>query len=178
MDCEAVDAGFAAMLQDNAGARVGLQAAWEAAAGDEATRWLLSAAALLGHGADFADFRGLQAWIDRFAAGEQAEPALERAIDRLRIDAARVQRPSLTHDHAIDAPVARQAAARLFDALRDGQWPTGDEQLMLAKALYDYHGLDDDEQRCERVATLVAECAGRAPQVTPSPQLLCRRSSP
>lgn len=169
MDCEAVDAGFAAMLHDNAGAGQALDAAWKAAAGDDATRWLLSAAALLGHGADFADFRGLQSWVHRFAAGEQAAPALQRDIDRLRIDGARVQLPSLTHDVALDAPGAREAAARLFEALRAGLWPAGDEQLMLAKALYDYHGLNDDEQRCERVALLVAESAGRAPAPAHSP---------
>lgn len=41
MDCEAVDAGFAALLQDPTSARPALDCAWPAAAGDIATRWLL-----------------------------------------------------------------------------------------------------------------------------------------
>jgi len=40
MDCEAVDAGFAALRQDPTSARGALDCAWSAAAGDIATRWL------------------------------------------------------------------------------------------------------------------------------------------
>ena len=163
MDCAAVDAAFAAMLQDEASARQPLQEAWLAAEGDQATRWLLSAAALLGYGADFADFRGLQNWIDRFNAAAQTAPELARPIDRLRVDAARVQLTALTHDHPLDAPATQAAAARLFEALRQGQWPGGGEHLMLAKLLYEYHGLEDDEQRCDRVAALVGHGATAAP---------------
>ncbi len=74
-----------------------------------------------------------------------------------------MQRPCLTDGHPLDAPTAKAAAARLFDALRGGQWPGGDEHLMLAKARYDYHGLEEDELRCDRIAALVGTGAGPAP---------------
>lgn len=108
----------------------------------------------------------MQIWIDRFADSEAAAPGLSRPGNQLRVDAARVQLPCLTHDHPLDASTAKAAAARLFDALRGGQGPGGDEHLMLAKALYDYHGLEDDELRCDRIAALIGTGAGSVPAST------------
>lgn len=153
-----VDACMALVLRDDSAARAPLEQAWAAAerSGDAAAQYVLAAVALLAVNVEFADFRGLSRWIARFQAGAAAAPALSREVDALRVDAASTLLPSLDHAFAHDGPAARQAAERLFEALRLGRWPGGDEHLLLAKTLYDHYGMQNDAQRGERVAAFVA----------------------
>ena len=137
MDCEAVDAGSRPCCKTPPTPGRRWTAPGRSPLATSPHAGCFSAAALPACGADFADFRGLQIWIDRFADSEAAAPGLSRPGNQLCVDAARVLLPRLTQDHPLDAPAAKAASARLFDALRGGQWPGGDEHLMLAKALYD-----------------------------------------
>lgn len=162
-----IDACMAQLLADDAAARPLLQQAWQQAqqAGDHASCWRLAALALLAINTDFADFRGLADWLNRFADGEAAAPALPRPVDRLRVDAARLVRPTLDDRHDLAGPVCQGAAQRLQAALRDQQLPPGDETVLLAKALYEHLGLAYDSVGCSHVAAyvnpLVAAAAGR-----------------
>lgn len=150
------DRQLAAVLADPAAARVPLEQAWQAtqAQGDATGAWLLSAVALLAAAVDFADFRGLATWLARFDSGEREGLVAERTADALRLDAARLARPALDHRFDFRSPALRDAAHRLFDALRNHRWPAGDEHVLLAKILYDYHGLEYEEAACERLAAM------------------------
>lgn len=152
MDTAAVDACFACLVHDEALARPLLEQA-HAAATDAATRRLLAAGALLAINVEFADFRGLADWLQRFEAAADAVGP-DRPQDRARLDAALLTRPSLDDRFAPDDDAVQAAAERLFEALRRGLPVSVDERLLLAKALYDYHGLQDNRSRCERVAAL------------------------
>lgn len=158
MNGAAIDDCFALMLSDDAAARGPLEQAWQHAhaAGDLPTQWLLAATAILAIHADCADFRGLATWIERFQAGEQATPELERETDRQRVDCARIVLPALDHRFAFDSDHAHAAAQRLLDGLREGRWPAGDEFAQLAKALFIYHTLEYDSQAAERLAALAS----------------------
>jgi DNA-binding SARP family transcriptional activator len=147
---------MALLLSDDAAAREPMDAAWRAAhqRGDLAVQHLLAAMALLAIEIEMADFRGLAVWVDRFQAGEAAAPAQPDPVDRLRLDAARLVLPTLDHRFAYDSASARDAAARLLDALRQGHWPAGAEHALLAKVLHEYHGMEYDEAACERLAAL------------------------
>lgn len=134
-----------------------LQRAWydADARGDEALAWMAASAALLAIATDFADFRGLPTWIERYERGARAAPALPREIDRLRVAAARVALPTLDHRYDLRDPALLATAEGLFDALRDGRWPAGNEHALLAKVLYDVYTLNYEQARCERIAALV-----------------------
>lgn len=148
-----------------------LQHAWRQAADADDTRGMLLAAsaALLAIATDFADFRGLREWVDRWNAAHPAHGASPRAdapdtldtllpdpVDRLRVDVACVALPALDHRFGLRDPRVRAAAERLYDALHQGRWPAGDEHALWAKVLYDLYSLDYDQPRCERIAALVA----------------------
>ncbi|MCA0239423.1 MAG: hypothetical protein LCI02_01075 [Proteobacteria bacterium] len=149
---------MALLLADDAQARQPLQQAWQAAGerGDAAAQHLLAGLALLAIETEMADFRGLHDWLARFADGEAAAPPPRRALDALRLDAARLVLPALDHRFAYGSSSAHGAAARLLQALRDGAWPPGDEHALLAKVLHEYHGMEYQAAACERVAALVA----------------------
>ena len=129
MNTPLVDSSFALLLVDDALARRPLEDAWQQAhsGGDETTQALLSAAALLSMGVEFADFRVLRRWIDRFNVARTSMAQVERDIDRGRIDAALVLQAALDHAWAYDSPSASGAADRLLNTLRAGTWPPGDE---------------------------------------------------
>lgn len=156
MNDNAVDDLFALMLADDDAARAPLEVAWQAAQarGDVAAQWLLAATAILAINIDCADFRGLLTWIDRFQAGERAAPVLQRQVDRQRVDCVRIVLPALDHRFAFDSDSVHASAQRLLAALRDGQWPAGDEFAQLAKALFIYHDLEYEPQAAERMAAL------------------------
>lgn len=151
-----VDRQLAGVLADPAAVREPLEHAWQAAQarGDAQGAWLLSAVALLAAAADFADFRGLGTWLARFESGEREGREAERTADALRLDAARLALPALDHRFDFRSPALRESARRLFDALLDHRWPAGDEHVLLAKILYDYHGLEYEEAACERLAAM------------------------
>lgn len=143
------------LLRDDAQARAPLEQAWQSAVDDAAQRAVLPALFVLAVNVEFADFRNLATWIDRLVA-IGPDPALSlRPIDRLRIDAAWLVLPSLDHRFEHDGDVVRGAAERVNQALRAGQLPPGDEALLLAKALYDHAGIEDNQSMCERVAAAV-----------------------
>lgn len=152
-----IDTCMAQLLADDAAARPLLAQAWQQArqAGDDATCWRLAALALLAINVDFADFRGLADWLARFADGEAAAPPLPRQVDRLRIDAAWLVRPTLDDRHDPADPACGAAAQRLQAALRDNLLPAGSETVLLAKALYDHLGLAYDSVGCAHVAAYV-----------------------
>ena len=152
----ALDDCMALLLVDDAAARAPIEQAWQSAAlrGDVVAEQGLAALALLAIEVEMTDFRGLRCWIERFAAAEARAAASARAIDLLRLDAARLVLPTLDHRYAYDSALSRAAAARLLAALRQDQWPKGAEHALLAKVLHEYHGMEYDEAMCERVAAL------------------------
>ncbi|MFT3818071.1 MAG: winged helix-turn-helix domain-containing protein [Rubrivivax sp.] len=158
MPIDDTDRCMALVLADDAQARQPLERAWQAARerDDAAAQHVLAAAALLAIELEMADFRGLHGWLARFADGEAAAPPPRRPLDALRLDAARLVLPALDHRFAYGSATAREAAARLLQALRAGAWPAGDEHALLAKVLHEYHGMEYEAAACERVAALAA----------------------
>ncbi len=168
MPIDDIDRCMALVLADDAQARQPLAQAWQAARerGDLAAQHLLAGVALLAIEIEMADFHGLHDWLVRFADGEAAAPPPPpRTLDALRLDAARLVLPALDHRFAYGSAGAREAAARLLQALRAGAWPAGDEHALLAKVLHEYHGMEYQAAACERVAALAAPAL---PQASPA----------
>lgn len=157
MTADRVDAWMADLLVDDARVRAPLERAWAEADGDVALQWRIATLALLAMHVEYADFRGLDAWVTRFEQGARMEPPLSRALDRARVDAAWLVLPSLDHRFEHDAAAVRAAATRLHETLRSGQLPPGDEAVLLAKALYDHASIENDLSVCERVAAVMTE---------------------
>ncbi len=144
--------GWAGLVTDDAPARLAFAQAHRLAEADDdqPTCALAAAGMVLAFAIEFADFRGLGLWSARFVL--HAAPGLDAvlgAIDRLRLDAARITLPSLDGGFAFDA-ATDAAAARLHEGLRTlGSEIAPDERMLLLKMLLDYRGIQLDQPRCE-----------------------------
>jgi len=155
----AIEAAFAALTTDEATARKAFAACVDVTCerGDAAAQRLVAAGALLAIAIEYADFRGLSAWLSRFEPARRASwPRAPRDVDQARIDAALLVVPLLSSTVATDDPVVADAAERLTTRLADDDFVIApDERVLLWKCLVDY--------RMQRLdATAIARIAARA----------------
>ena len=155
----AFDEACARLLADDARSLGPFRRLWEEAElqGDARGAGLAAAGALLAVGADFSDFRGLDAVLSHVStSGIDSDPSL-RPADRDRVDAATLARSMLDHRLPHDAPRVLEAAARLFAALRNDSARSGDETALLAKLLVDHLSMRNDRPAIERLGALMHE---------------------
>lgn len=162
----------AALVQDEARARLALAQLWAAAQaeGDAHGAWLAAVGMLLAINVEFVDFRGARLWCSRFGAGWDADQARRAAAgaragepEGLRICAAALLWPSLDHAVSGAEPRVREAALALAAGLRLPLPLSPDERYLLAKCLLDYHGQQMDPQAAHRLLALEHEQWAVAP---------------
>ena len=155
-----IDAAFALLTRDDAGARGSFESLFHAVADDpaRALRSLSAAGVLLGIAADFSDFRGLAIWLQRFAVDQDAAWATwPRDEDQARIAAARLVAPLLDEAHGTDDDAVVAAARHLTALLARPLAVTADERILLSKCLIDYSAHCCDVTAIVRISAQVQD---------------------
>jgi len=130
--------------------------------GDALAQWLCAAGQLLSMAIDFADFRGLALWTDRFEQGTRWAGDVDSALARVRIDSAWATWPSLDHRVSHEEPGPHAAAARMHAALLSDLPMSADERMLHFKMTVDHYGQLHDVQTIARLSAFAQEHLQRA----------------
>src|SRR6185369_16954129 len=125
--------------------------------GDAVAQWLCAAGQLLSMAIDFADFRGLALWTDRFEQGTRWAGHVDSALARVRIDSAWATWPSLDHRVSHEEPGPHAAAARMHAALLSDLPMSADERMLHFKMTVDHYGQLHDVQTIARLSAFAQE---------------------
>src|SRR5450432_860482 len=155
-----LDGAFALLPKDEMAARGAFAALYDAVVDeqDASAQMLAAAGVLLCVASEFADFRGLATWLERFASGDRAAGLLwPRPHDQARIAAARLTVPLLDEAQGTDDAVVAAAAERLTGLLAGPLAVSPDERILLSKVLIDYRAHRSDTTAVMRIAAQVQD---------------------